>query len=451
MQVTETSSEGLKRKLKVVVDQAELGERFSARVDEVKDKVQLKGFRKGKVPVAHIKKVYGKGLMSEVVQETIRETSSKAIQERKERAAQFPDISLVEGAESIEKVIDGQADLAYEMSFEVLPEITITDLKALQLERLVAEADGEAIDKALDSLAERNTGYEPEDGRAAEKGDRVTINYDGTIDGERFEGGQGEGLSLVLGNANFIPGFEDGLIGVKAGEQRNVNGTFPEAYPVKTLAGKAAVFACDVTSVEKPVKPAIDEEFAKGLGAESLDKLREMVGKQIKAEYDMAARAKLKRELLDKLDSVHTFPLPASLVEREFQLVWNQLQRTLKAEGKTLADEGRSEDEVKAEYQKIAERRVRLGLVVGEIGDKAKIEVTQEELRRALMEQARRFPGQERSVYEYFEKTPGALQELRAPIFEDKVVDHILSIANPTEVPVSAEELRKRVEEVTQG
>lgn len=451
MQVTETSSEGLKRKLKVVVGQAELGERFSARVDEVKDKVQLKGFRKGKVPVAHIKKVYGKGLMSEVVQETIRETSSKAIQERKERAAQFPDISLVEGAESIEKVIDGQADLAYEMSFEVLPEITITDLKALQLERLVAEADGEAIDKALDSLAERNTGYEPEDGRAAEKGDRVTINYDGTIDGERFEGGQGEGLSLVLGNANFIPGFEDGLIGVKAGEQRNVNGTFPEAYPVKTLAGKAAVFACDVTSVEKPVKPAIDEEFAKGLGAESLDKLREMVGKQIKAEYDMAARAKLKRELLDKLDSVHTFPLPASLVEREFQLVWNQLQRTLKAEGKTLADEGRSEDEVKAEYQKIAERRVRLGLVVGEIGDKAKIEVTQEELRRALMEQARRFPGQERSVYEYFEKTPGALQELRAPIFEDKVVDHILSIANPTEVPVSAEELRKRVEEVTQG
>jgi trigger factor len=451
MQVTETSSEGLKRKLKVVVGQAELGERFSARVDEVKDKVQLKGFRKGKVPVAHIKKVYGKGLMTEVVQDAIRETSNKAIQERKERAAQFPDIALADGAGSMEQVIDGKADLAYEMSFEVLPEINVTDLKSLKLERLVADVDGAAIDKALNSLAERNTSYETEEGRAAEKGDRVTINYDGTIDGERFEGGQGEGLSLVLGSANFIPGFEDGLVGVKAGEKRSVNGTFPEAYPVKTLAGKAAVFACDVTNVEKPIKPVIDEEFAKGLGAESLAKLREMVSKQIKAEYDMAARAKLKRELLDKLDSLHDFQLPVSLVEREFQLVWNQLQRTMQAEGKTLADEGRSEEEVKAEYRKIAERRVRLGLVVGEIGDKAKIEVTQEELRRALMEQARRFPGQERSVYEYFEKTPGALQELRAPIFEDKVVDHILSIAKPSETTVTAEELKTRVEEATQG
>ena len=431
MQVTETSSEGLKRKLKVVVPATELGQRFTARIDEVKDKVQLKGFRQGKVPIAHIKKVYGKGLMTEVVQEAIRETSSKAIKERKERAAQFPDISLVGGGDSINSVIDGTADLAYEMSFEVLPEIKVTDLAALKLERLVAEVDDAAIESALAKLAERNTGFEAEDGRAAHEGDRVTIDYEGTIDGKAFEGGKGEGLSLVLGNANFIPGFEKGLEGVKAGESRDVNGTFPTAYPVKDLAGKAAVFACNVSLVEKPSKPAIDEDFAKGLGVESLAKLKELVTAQIKAEYDMAARAKLKRELLDVLDTQHDFELPPSLVEREFEGVWTQLERTLKAEGKSLADEGKSEDDVRAEYRKIAERRVRLGLVVGEIGDKAKVEVTQEELRRALMEQARRYPGQEKAVYEYFEKTPGALQELRAPIFEDKVVDHIVSIAKP--------------------
>lgn len=451
MQVTETSSEGLKRKLKVVVGAAELGERFAARIDEVKDKVQLKGFRKGKVPLAHIRKLYGKGLMTEVVQETIRDTSTQAIKERKERAAQFPDISLVEGGDGIEGVLDGKADLAYEMSFEVLPEIKITDLTKLSLEKLVAEPDETAISKAMDTLAERNTGYEAEDGRAAAMGDRVTINYDGKIAGERFEGGMGEGLSLVLGSANFIPGFEEGLVGVKAGEKREVTGTFPEAYPVKELAGKEATFSCDVTAVEKPVKPLIDDEFAKGLGVESLDKLKELVVKQIQGEYEGAARAKLKRELLDVLDKVHTFELPASLVTREFDAVWQQLQRTLQSEGKTLADEGRSEDEVKEEYRKIAERRVRLGLVVGEIGDKARIEVTQDELRRALMEQARRFPGREKNVYEYFEKTPGALQELRAPIFEDKVVDHILTIVKPTEVKVTADELKEKVEAVTQG
>lgn len=451
MQVTETSSEGLKRKLKVVVPATELGQRFSARIDEVKDKVQLKGFRQGKVPVSHIKKVYGKGLMTEVVQEAIRETSTAAIKERKERAAQFPDIALVEGGDSIETVIDGKADLAYEMSFEVLPEIKITDLSALKLERLVAEPEAAAIDNALGQLADRNTSYEAEAGRAAEKGDRVTINYEGTIDGAAFEGGKGEGLSLVLGNANFIPGFEEGLEGAKAGEKRDVKGTFPEAYPVKELAGKPAVFACEITNVEKPVKPEIGEEFAKGLGVDSLAKLRELVGDQIKGEYQIAARAKLKRELLDLLEQKHDFELPPSLVEREFQGVWAQLNRTLQAEGKSLADEGKSEDEVKAEYRKIAERRVRLGLVVGEIGDKAKIEVTQDELRRALMEQARRYPGQEKAVYEYFEKTPGALQELRAPIFEDKVVDHIVAIAKPVEKSVTADELRKRVEEVTRN
>ena len=451
MQVTETNSEGLKRKLKVVVGASELGERLTARLDDVKDKVQIKGFRKGKVPIAHIRKVYGKSLMSEVVQETIRETSSKAIKERQERAAQFPDISLVDGAESIESVIDGKADLSYEMSFEVLPEIKITNLEVLKLERLSADVDDEALEKALASLAERNSSFEAEADRAAGDGDRVTIAYEGRIGGEPFEGGQGEGLSLVLGSANFIPGFEDGLKGVKAGERRDVKGVFPAGYSVPALANQEAVFDVTVSLVEKPVTPVVDDDFAKGLGAENLDKLKELVTAQIKGEFDAAARIKLKRELLDILEKEHHFELPHTLVEREYETIWHQLERQMKAEGKTLADEGKSEDEVKAEYRRIAERRVRLGLVVGEIGDKNRIEVTQDEMRRALMEQARRFPGQEKMVYDYFEKTPGALQELRAPIFEDKVVDFILSRSKPVEKKVTRQELMQRVDEVTQS
>jgi trigger factor len=451
MQVTQTGSEGLKRTLKVVVAQSELGEKFTAKVDEIKDKVQVKGFRKGKVPVAHIKKIFGRSLMSEIVQETIRETSAKAISERKERAAQFPDIKLVDPDAGMEPVLDGRADLAYEMSFEVLPVIKITNLEALKLERLAADPDEEAIEKALTEITERHTRYEEEEGRVASEGDRVTIDYDGRVDGEPFEGGKGDGLSLVLGNANFIPGFEDGLKGAKAGEKRDVKGTFPENYPVPALAGKDAVFTVGIQKVEKPVKPVADEEFAKSLGLEGLDKLKEVVSTQIKAELDLAARSKIKRELLDLLEKEHGFELPPSLVEREFEGIWRQVERQAQAEGKPFVEEGKTEAEVRSEYRAIAERRVRLGLVVGEIGSQNKIEVTQDELRRALMEQARRFPGQEKMVYEFYERTPGALQELRAPIFEDKVVDYILSVAKPVEKKVTRQELIKRVEEVTQS
>ena len=450
MQVTQTGSEGLKRKLKVIVGAAELGERFTAKVDEIKDKVQVKGFRKGKVPISHIKKVYGRSLMSEIVQETIRETSAKAISERKERAAQFPDISLVDPDAGMDPVLDGKADLAYEMSFEVLPPIKIADLANLKLERLMADADEVSINKAYNEIAERNTDYQEVD-REAGTDDRVTIDYDGSISGERFEGGKGEGLSLVIGNANFIPGFEDGLKGSKAGDKRDIKGVFPENYPVPALAAKEATFAVTVHKVEKPVKPEINDELAKTFGVENMEKLRELVSAQIKAELDGAARVKLKRELLDVLEKEHTFELPASLVEREFEGIWRQLERQTQAEGKKITDEGKTEDEVKAEYRAIAERRVRLGLVVGEIGSQNKIEVTQDELRRALMMQARRYPGQEKMVYEFYERTPGALQELRAPIFEDKVVDHILSVAKPVEKKVTREELMKRVEEVTQS
>lgn len=446
MQVLETSSEGLKRKLKVVVGADELGERYSAHLDKIKDQVQLKGFRKGKVPVSHIKKVFGRSVMNEVLQETIRETSNQAIRDRNERPATMPDIELAEGGAELESVVEGKADLSYEMSFDVLPEVKLADFATLKLEKLTAEVDDEQLNDALDQLASRNQAFESEEGRKAAEGDRVTIDFKGTIDGEPFDRGSGENLQLVLGNAGFIPGFEEGLQGVAKGESRDVKGTFPEGYPVAELAGKDAVFAVVVKDVEKPVKAEINEEFAKGLGMEGLDQLKDVVRQQLKHELDQASRMKLKRELLDALEAAHDFELPPSLVEREFEGVWKQVTEGLQREGKTFADEGKTEDEAREEYRKISERRVRLGLVVGEIGDKNKIEVTQDELRGALLEQARRFPGQEKEVYEYFQKTPGAIQEIRAPIFEDKVIDFVLDIAKPVERKVSRKELLESLE-----
>jgi trigger factor len=451
MQVTETSSEGLKRKLKVVVGADELGERFTAHLDKIKDQVQLKGFRKGKVPLAHIKKVFGRSVMNDVLQETIRETSNKAIVDRKERPAMMPDIALAEGASAIESVVDGKADLAYEMSFEVLPEVTLADFKSLKLERLVADVDDEQLNKALSDLAERAQTFEAEEGREAGDGDRVTIDFTGTIDGVPFDRGSGENLQLVIGNAGFIPGFEEGIKGAKKGESRDVKATFPAEYPVAELAGRDAVFAITVKEVEKPVKAEINDEFAKSLGTEGLDNLKSLVSAQLQRELDQASRQKIKRELLDALEQAHSFELPPTLVEREFDAIWKQVTDGLAREQKTFADEGKTEEEARAEYRKIAERRVRLGLVVGEIGDKNKIEVTQDEMRRALMEHARRFPGQEKNVYEYFEKTPGALQELRAPIFEDKVIDFVLELAKPAEKKVSRQELLDSLEKVTEA
>jgi trigger factor len=451
MQVTETSSEGLKRKLKVVVGADELGVRYSAHLDKIKDQVQLKGFRKGKVPIAHIKKVYGRSVMNDVLQETIRETSSQAIKDRQERPAMMPDISLGENAAEIENVVAGKADLAYEMSFEVLPEVKLTDFKSLKLERLVSEVEDEQLEKALAEIAERNQTFVSEEGRAIEEGDRATIDFKGTIDGVEFERGSGENLQLVIGNANFIPGFEDGLKGAKKGESRDVKGTFPADYPVADLAGKDAVFAVTVKDVEKPVKSEMNDEFAKALGTEGIDQLKSLVTAQIQRELDQASRMKLKRELLDALEKAHDFELPPTLVEREFEAIWKQVTDGLQRDNKTFADEGKTEDEAKAEYRAIAERRVRLGLVVGEIGDKNKIEVTQDELRRALMEQARQFPGQEKNVYEYFEKTPGAIQELRAPIFEDKVIDFVLDLVKPAEKKVSRQELFDSLEKATEA
>ncbi len=451
MQITETSNEGLKRTLQVVVPAGELGKRFTDRLDEIKDRVQLKGFRKGKVPVPHLKKMYGRSLMVEVMQDTVRETSNKAIADRKERPAMQPSGNLPEDQAEIERVLSGQADLSYSMTFEVLPAIELADFKGLKLERLVADVDAEAIDKAVGQLVERNVTFTSEEGRAAQTGDRVTVDFVGKIDGEAFEGGAAEGAPIVLGQGNFIPGFEEGIAGAKAGEARDVVATFPEDYPVATLAGKAANFAVTVKEVASAVRPAVDDDFAKTLGAENVAQLKEFVGAQIGREYASAARAKLKREMLDQLEKSHSFELPPSLVDNEFAVIWEQLENNLKRSGKTFADEGKSEEETREEYRRIAERRVRLGLVIGEIAERNDLKITQDEMRKALIEQARRYPGQEKTVYEYYEKTPGALAELRAPIFEDKVVDFVIDKAKPAEKKVSKDELFQKVEDATEG
>ena len=451
MQITETSADGLKRTLKIIVAASELNERYEARLDNLKGQVRLKGFRQGKVPVVHLKKMYGRSVMGEVLDEAIKDTSLKAIEERKERPAMQPAIALSEDPAEIERLIDGKADLTYSMSFEVLPQVDVMDLKTLKLERLVADVDEADISGAIDKLVDRSVSYEDADDRAAADGDRLTLDFAGKIDGEPFEGGSATGAQLVLGQGQFIAGFEDGLKGAVSGEQRIVKATFPEGYPVKPLAGKDAVFDVTVKAVGTQKRPEVNDEFATSLGAGDVADLRKLVTEQLQKELDGASRMKLKRELLDALEKAHTFELPASLVDHEFKAIWAQLENSLKQQNKTIADEGKTEDEAKAEYRKIAERRVRLGLLVGEIGDKNKIEVTQDELRRALIEQARQFPGQENMVYEYFEKTPGAVAELRAPIFEDKVVDFIVAHAAMVEKKVTKDELFKQAEDVTQS
>ena len=443
MQVNETLSDGLKRGLKIVVDARELDQRFNDRLDAVKDRVQLKGFRPGKVPVAHIKRIYGRSLMAEVLQTAVEETSRQALTDRKERPAFQPKIVLPEDKDEIERVIDGKSDLTFNMEFEVLPEIRIADLAGLKLERVVADVDDESLGKALADLAQRNVTFEAEEGRAAADTDRVTVDFVGKIDGVAFEGGKGDDVQVVLGRGGFIPGFEDGIKGAKAGEARVVTATFPAEYGMAELAGKTAGFDVTVKEVARASTPEINDEFAKTLGADSAAKLRELVSAQIKREFDALSRARLKRSLLDALEQAHDFSLPPSLVDGEFESIWTQATNSLKQSGKSFADEGKTEEGAKAEYRKLAERRVRLGLVIGEIGNQNKIQVGQDEMRRALIEQARRFPGQEKMVYEFYEKQPSALAELRAPVFEDKVVDYVVELAKPIERKVTREELFK--------
>jgi trigger factor len=440
MNITEVTTEGLRRELKVVVGADELERRLSARLDDLKDRVKLKGFRPGHVPKAHLRKVYGRSVMAEVVQQAVTETSREAISQRQERPAFQPNISLPEDEKEIEKIFAGSADLAYTMSFEVLPKFDTVDFGKIEVEKPVAAVTSEDIDKALERLSNANPLYKAKEGPAAE-GDRLIIDFKGMIDGEAFAGGSAEDAPVVLGSRNFIPGFEEGLSGAKTGDERQVEATFPENYPEPKLAGKTARFDVKVKEVATPEAPKIDDDFAKALGLESLEKLRETVKQRLEQDRNAASRLKLKRALLDKLNTSYDFELPPTLVDNEFQAIWHQVTSDLEQSKRTFEDEGTTEEKAKAEYQDIAARRVRLGLILSEVGTRNKIEVTDDEVNRALLERVRQFPGQERKVYDFYRNNPQALAEIRAPIFEDKVIDFIAELAKVTEKPVTAEEL----------
>jgi trigger factor len=440
MDVTETTADGLRRQLKVVIGADELEKRLSARLDELKGRARIKGFRPGHVPKEHLRKVYGRSVMAEVVQQAVADTSREALSQREERPAFQPTVGLPEDEAEIDKIFAGASDLAYTLSFEVLPKFELMDFSKLALEKPVAEVTDADIDQAIDRIRAANLRYQPKDG-AAETGDRLIIDFTGSIDGKPFEGGSTEDAPIVLGSGNFIPGFEEGLAGVRAGEEREVEATFPEAYPEASLAGKAARFAVKVKEVGAPEKPSLDEEFAKGLGIESVEKLRETIKQRLQQDRASASRLKLKRALLDALNEGHSFELPPTLVDNEFQAIWHQVTGDLERSKRSFEDEGTTEEKARQDYRDIAGRRVRLGLILSEVGARNQITITDEEVSRALLERVRQFPGQARKIYDYYRNNPRLLAELRAPIFEDKAVDYVLELAKVTETKVSPEEL----------
>ena len=448
MQVTETVADGLKREFQITVPAADLEARLSGRLKELKDRVQLRGFRPGKVPVNHLRKVYGRSVMAETLEALIRETNAKIVEERGLRLAQEPKVTIPNEETEVDRVISGQADLAYTLSFEVLPTITLGDFKTISLERLTAEVTDAEIDEALKNIAEQNKPYAAKgEGAKVEKGDRAVIDFAGKIDGTPFEGGTGGDVGVNVGSGQFIPGFEDQLIGMAVGENRQVKVTFPAAYPSANLAGKEAEFDVTLKSVEAPQPVTIDDEFAKSLGLESLDKLKGAVKERIAREHAAMSRQKVKRQLLDKLDSMHQFAPPPTLVEDEFASVWSTVEGDLKRQNRTFEDEGTTEEKARAEYRAIAGRRVRLGLVLADIGEKNNIKVADEEISRAIVERARQMPGREQEVWDFYRKNPQAVASIRAPIYEEKVVDFLLELAKVTDKTVSKEELYKDDEE----
>ena len=452
MQVTETVSEGLKRELKVVVPAAELENRLGAKLDELKTRVRINGFRPGKVPVQHLRRLYGRAVMAEIVQDLVGQTSQQAVADRAEKPAFQPNIVFPEDKAEIDAVMEGRADLAYTLRFEVLPDIQLPDFSKISVEKEVAEVSDQEVDEALQRLAAANRPFTARQaGEAAETGDRVRIDYVGKIDGEPFDGGSAQDVTLELGSGQFIPGFEAQLVGAKAGETRTVSVGFPEDYGAKHLAGRQASFDVTVKEVLEPGEVKLDDEFAQNLGMESLDKLRQAIRDRIRQDYAGASRQKLKRRLLDALDKVTTFALPPTLVEQEFDAIWRQVQSDLERSGRSFADEGTTEEAARADYRRIAERRVRLGLLLAEVGQKNDIKVSDEEAQRALLERVRQFPGQEQAVWDFYRKNPGAVAELRAPIFEDKVVDYVLELADVRERTVPREELFADPEDEEKG
>ncbi len=450
MEVTETLSDGLKREFQVQVPAADLEARVTQRLGELKNRVQLRGFRPGKVPVTHLKKIYGKAVMAETIEAVIRELNAKIVSDRGLKLAMEPKVTIPNEETEVEKVLGGQTDLAYKLALEILPQIELGDFKGIKLERPVAEVSDAEVEEALGKIAEQNRPFAVKgEGAKVEQGDRVVIDFNGRIDGAPFEGGTGGDVGVNIGSGSFIPGFEDQLIGMGIGETRLVKLTFPANYANGQLAGKAAEFDVTVKSIEAPGTVTIDDAFAKSLGLDSLDKVKQAVKTRLQQEHAGLTRQKVKRQLLDRLDEMHKFALPPTLAEDEFKNVWATVESDLKAQGRTFEDEGTTEEKARDEYRAIAERRVRLGLVLAEIGERNKLTVSEDEITRAIVERARQVPGREQQVWEYYRNNPTAVASLRAPIYEEKVVDFLVELATVTEKQVSREELVKDEEDAT--
>jgi trigger factor len=442
MQVTQTHAQGLKREFKVVLAAADLAERVEGQLTEVKAKARIPGFRPGKVPVSHLKRLYGRSIMAEVVQDAVNEANRKIVEDNHLRLAMDPKIDIAAEGQEIEKVFEAHADFAFTVALEVLPKIEAGGFEDIEIERLIADVSGADVDQVLARLAEQKRVYTAKEGEAvAEDGDKATLDFTGKIDGEAFEGGSGENIDVVLGSGSFLPGFEAQIVGMKTGESRTILVMFPDDYSAARLAGKAASFDVTLKAAAAPAEVETDDEFAKGLGFEDLAKLKDAIRANIERDHLAASRGKWKRDLLDALDKKYVFDVPEGLVKQEFDSVWRKVEAEQKRSGRSYADDNTTEEAARADYLKIAERRVRLGLLLAEIGEKADIEVSEEEVNQALTQRARTFPGQEKIVWDYYRKNPGALAGIRAPLFEEKVVDHIISRVKLTNRKVSKDEL----------
>lgn len=443
MQVTETLSEGLKREYKVVLAAADLATKVDAQLDEMRAKARINGFRPGKVPVAHLKRLYGRAIMADVMQEAVNEANRKIIEDNDLKLASAPKIDLPGDQTELQQAFEAQTDLSYVVAVEVLPKFEVGSFKDVSIERLVAEIPEPDVETAVARIADQNRLYTPKEGAAvvAAKGDKVVLDFVGKIGEEAFEGGSAQDVDLVLGSNSFIPGFEDQVEGMKLGEQKTIFVTFPEDYSAANLAGKPAQFDVTLKACAAPTELAVDDAFAQSLNFPDLGKMREAVIASLEAEQAAISRRKWKRELLDALDAKFTFELPEALVTREFETIWRDATAERSAEGKSFAEEGTDEATERADFQKIAERRVRLGLVLAEIGEKASVSVAEEELAQALYQRARNFPGMERQLVEFYRKNPERLNEIRAPLFEEKVIDHLLSEVTLTDKKVSPAEL----------
>jgi len=444
MQVTETLNEGLKRKLAVVIPASDLNERLDARLSELQGKANIKGFRPGKVPMNHLKKVYGRSAMSEVMSDAINATVGKALDERSERAATQPKIDLPEDQQTINQVLDGEHDLSFDVSYEVLPPVEVMDLTTVALEIPVVEIDEADVDKEVQRVFAQQRGFEDKgDDAVVEQGDRLGLSFKGTMNGEAFAGGSADHAHLTVGAGEFIPGFEEQLVGMKKGETKSIQVTFPADYAQESLAGKDADFDVTILHADGPKAGELNDEFAKSLGLETVEELRNAVRDQMKAALDSMGRQAVKRQILDSLDDGHKFDVPADLVSAEFETIWQRVVHEVEHHGRSFEDEGTTEEAAREQYRTIAERRVRLGLVVAEIGNINKIEVTEEEHQQALIAEVRRFPGQEQQVYDYYRKNPQALAGLRAPVFENKVVDYVRELAKKSDKTMTRAELAR--------